>query len=131
MLSEIKLKALKEISGGFSRDEALWASGFLAGLAEKSSSSLSFSSGIDTENSSPGKITLAYGTETGNSKKLAVELAGIIKKKGVKVNWQTFPSINRKTSSKKIFSLSLSVPREKEILRFLQRNFTTLFMKMN
>lgn len=85
MLSEIKLKALKEISGGFSRDEAVWASGFLAGLAELSSSVDSFSPEINVESSSPKKITLAYGTETGNSKKLAVELAGIIKKKGVQV----------------------------------------------
>lgn len=85
MLSEIKLKALKEISGGFSRDEAVWASGFLAGLAELSSSAEAFSPEINTESMSPKKITLAYGTETGNSKKLAVELAGIIKKKGVQV----------------------------------------------
>ena len=36
MLSETKLNALKEISGSFSRDEAVWASGFLAGLAGSS-----------------------------------------------------------------------------------------------
>ncbi|NML69794.1 sulfite reductase [Chryseobacterium sp. RP-3-3] len=85
MLSETKLKALKEISGGFSRDEAVWASGFLAGLAEHSSSAEAFPPEITTESISPKKMTLAYGTETGNSKKLAVELAGIIKKKGVQV----------------------------------------------
>lgn len=85
MLSETKLKALKEISGGFSRDEAVWASGFLAGLAGFSSAAESFSPEINPEAITPKKITLAYGTETGNSKKLAVELAGVIKKKGVQV----------------------------------------------
>ncbi len=33
MLSETKLNVLKQISGDFSRDEAIWASGYLAGLA--------------------------------------------------------------------------------------------------
>lgn len=86
MLSETKLKALKEISGDFSRDEAVWASGFLAGIAGISAAvQHQVTSDIDTDTVSPKKITLAYGTETGNSKKLAVELAGVIKKKGVQV----------------------------------------------
>lgn len=33
MLSETKLNVLKQISGDLSRDEAIWASGYLAGLA--------------------------------------------------------------------------------------------------
>lgn len=86
MLSEIKLKALKEISGDFSRDEAVWASGFLAGLAGSYATvQEDFTLAAHTETVSAKKITLAYGTETGNSKKLAVELAGIIKKKGIQV----------------------------------------------
>ncbi|WP_343611362.1 diflavin oxidoreductase [Chryseobacterium oranimense] len=86
MLSETKLNALKEISGSFSRDEAVWASGFLAGLAGSSVTVQDISSPTaHAEAVSAKKITLAYGTETGNSKKLAVELAGIIKKKGIQV----------------------------------------------
>jgi len=86
MLSEAKLNALKEISGSFSRDEAVWASGFLAGLAGSSVAVQEIISPVaHAETVSQKKITLAYGTETGNSKKLAVELAGIIKKKGVQV----------------------------------------------
>lgn len=86
MLSETKLNALKEISGSFSRDEAVWASGFLAGLAGSSITVQDISSpAAHAEAVSAKKITLAYGTETGNSKKLAVELAGIIKKKGIQV----------------------------------------------
>ncbi|UWX59802.1 flavodoxin domain-containing protein [Chryseobacterium oranimense] len=86
MLSETKLNALKEISGSFSRDEAVWASGFLAGIAGSSVEVQEIiSPAVHAEPTSAKKITLAYGTETGNSKKLAVELAGIIKKKGVQV----------------------------------------------
>jgi sulfite reductase (NADPH) flavoprotein alpha-component len=86
MLSEAKLNALREISGSFSRDEAVWASGFLAGLAGSSVAvQEAIFPAIHAETVFQKKITLAYGTETGNSKKLAVELAGIIKKKGVQV----------------------------------------------
>lgn len=86
MLSETKLNALKEISGSFTRDEAVWASGFLAGIAGSSVEVQEIiSPAVHAEPTSAKKITLAYGTETGNSKKLAVELAGIIKKKGVQV----------------------------------------------
>ncbi|WP_353147651.1 flavodoxin domain-containing protein [Chryseobacterium sp.] len=87
MLSENKLNVLKEISSSFSRDEAVWASGFLAGLAGLSAVATEPSLSLSTPvySVSVKKITLAYGTETGNSKKLAVELAGIIKKKGIQV----------------------------------------------
>lgn len=88
MLSENKLNVLKEISSSFSRDEAVWASGFLAGLAGLSTVSViepSLSHPAPVYSVAVKKITLAYGTETGNSKKLAVELAGMIKKKGLQV----------------------------------------------
>jgi sulfite reductase (NADPH) flavoprotein alpha-component len=113
MLSETKLNALKEISGGFSRDEAVWASGFLAGLAEISSNAESFSSEVNAEAASPKKITLAYGTETGNSKKLAVELAGIIKKKGVQVKLADLSQYKPKDLAKEdLFFLIISTQGE-------------------
>ncbi|OPB97038.1 sulfite reductase [Elizabethkingia meningoseptica] len=85
MLSETKLKVLKEITSGFSREEAIWASGYLAGLAG-TSAALTELPPRQSDNAAPvKKITLVYGTETGNSKKLATELAGIAKKKGIQV----------------------------------------------
>ncbi|KIC62780.1 diflavin oxidoreductase [Chryseobacterium taiwanense] len=87
MLSETKFNILKQISGEFSRDETIWASGYLAGLAGATSGVIQHSLQQTNPESetSVKKITLAYGTETGNSKKLATELAGIIKKKGIQV----------------------------------------------
>lgn len=86
MLSETKFNILKQISGDFSRDEIIWASGYLAGLA---GSALTIQPPVPEQSQAienqVKKITLAYGTETGNSKKLATELAGIIKKKGIQV----------------------------------------------
>ncbi|AJW64812.1 Sulfite reductase (NADPH) flavoprotein alpha-component [Elizabethkingia miricola] len=86
MLSETKLKVLKEISSGFSRDEAIWASGYLAGLAGTSAAAVTDLPPQQTTHTiAVKKITLVYGTETGNSKKLATELAGVAKKKGIQV----------------------------------------------
>ncbi|AZA83684.1 sulfite reductase [Chryseobacterium lactis] len=87
MLSDNKLNVLKQISGDFSRDEAIWASGYLAGLAGGSSLAATLPPQQTDSNivNIVKKITLAYGTETGNSKKLATSLAGIIKKKGIQV----------------------------------------------
>lgn len=86
MLSETKFNILKQISGDFSRDETIWASGYLAGLAGApvGIAQPTLQNNPDHE-ITVKKITLAYGTETGNSKKLATELAGIIKKKGIQV----------------------------------------------
>ncbi|UOU97501.1 flavodoxin domain-containing protein [Chryseobacterium daecheongense] len=86
MLSETKFNILKQISGDFSRDETIWASGYLAGLAGApvGIAQPTLQNNPDHE-IAVKKITLAYGTETGNSKKLATELAGIIKKKGIQV----------------------------------------------
>ncbi|CAI9679663.1 flavodoxin domain-containing protein [Elizabethkingia anophelis] len=85
MLSETKLQVLKEISSGFSRDEAIWASGYLAGLAGTSVAVADLPPQLNTHTTAVKKITLVYGTETGNSKKLATELAGVAKKKGIQV----------------------------------------------
>ncbi|OPB92311.1 diflavin oxidoreductase [Elizabethkingia occulta] len=85
MLSETKLQVLKEISSGFSRDEAIWASGYLAGLAGTSAAVADLPPQQTTYTPAVKKITLVYGTETGNSKKLATEFAGVAKKKGIQV----------------------------------------------
>ncbi|MCJ7936251.1 MAG: flavodoxin domain-containing protein [Chryseobacterium sp.] len=105
MLSENKLNVLKQISGDLSRDEAIWASGYLAGLAGGASLTATLS---PQQNDSPGqnvvkKITLAYGTETGNSKKLATALAGIIKKKGVQVKLADLSQYKPKDLAKEEF----------------------------
>lgn len=49
------------------------------------------------------KITLAYGTETGNSKKLATSLATIIKKKGIQVKLSDLSQYKPKDLAKEEF----------------------------
>lgn len=81
MLSDVKLKQIKDLAQAFNRDEIIWASGYLAGLANASSSDTSTNNAAVTVK----KITLVYGTETGNAKKLATQLAEIAKQKGLTV----------------------------------------------
>lgn len=105
MLSETKLNVLKQISGDLSRDEAIWASGYLAGLAGGTTlaATLPPQQTENTIQNAVKKITLAYGTETGNSKKLATALAGIIKKKGIQVKLADLSQYKPKDLSKEEF----------------------------
>ncbi|WP_419494685.1 diflavin oxidoreductase [Chryseobacterium bernardetii] len=104
MLSETKLNILKQISSDFSRDESIWASGYLAGLAGVPLSAAQPPlQGTLPEQNTVKKITLAYGTETGNSKKLATALAGIVKKKGIQVKLADLSQYKPKDLSKEEF----------------------------
>lgn len=104
MLSETKLNILKQISSDFSRDESIWASGYLAGLAGAPLTSVQPPLQVTLpEQNTVKKITLAYGTETGNSKKLATSLAGIIKKKGIQVKLTDLSQYKAKDLSKEEF----------------------------
>jgi len=81
MLANIKQNALNELIDGASYDELIWINGYLSGILssgrktgiEKTSAKTAFT----------GKITIAFGTETGNAKSLSGKLAAIAKQKGI------------------------------------------------
>ncbi|MFL9482531.1 sulfite reductase flavoprotein subunit alpha [Chitinophagaceae bacterium LWZ2-11] len=79
MLQEHKLKLFRELVTTSTRDELVWMSGFLAALT-KDYDQQSDSAPVKSSNK---KITIAYGTETGNAKKLATDFAAKAKKTGV------------------------------------------------
>ncbi|RNI29832.1 sulfite reductase [Rufibacter immobilis] len=85
MLAEAKLKALQELVNQSSRDEVLWMSGYLSGLISGQGAAATASGTAVAQAPKPaaGKVTIAYGTETGNSKRVATELAGKAKKSGI------------------------------------------------
>lgn len=64
----------------FSRDELIWLNGYLSGITN---------GGVQAQpqgapaKPAVNKITIAYGTETGNAKKLATEFASKAKKTGI------------------------------------------------
>ena len=81
MLASQKLKILEDLIAQTNKEELAWISGYISGI---------ISGGGETQPavavaSKPAvnKITIAYGTETGNSKKLASDFANKAKKSGI------------------------------------------------
>ncbi len=80
MLSPDKKKIIEELAASSSKEELIWMSGYFAGVVSNGSVS---EAAAPVAKPSVGKITIAYGTETGNSKKLASDFANQAKKKGI------------------------------------------------
>lgn len=81
MLAEHKLKILQGFLNELSKDELAWVNGYVNAIV---------SNGIEKKEapvlkSSVNKITITYGTETGNSKRVATEFAAKAKKQGINV----------------------------------------------
>jgi len=81
MLDGHKQKILAELVAGAGKDELTWINGYISALINVQDTKV--------ENNIiaavPKKITLVYGTETGNSKRVATELAAKAKKKNLQV----------------------------------------------
>jgi len=79
MLTTNKIKLFQDIVGTCSNEELVWLNEYLNGII-----GLKQERAVKNEVSqTTGKITIAYGTETGNTKKLALDFAAKAKKLGV------------------------------------------------
>src|SRR5215204_3839831 len=80
MLPASKLKIIQDLIASSTKEELIWINGYLSGV---------LSAGAEPANEpvvakpAVNKITIAYGTETGNSKKLATNFAATAKKSGI------------------------------------------------
>ncbi|MCG2616347.1 flavodoxin domain-containing protein [Terrimonas sp. NA20] len=85
MLSAPKLKTLEELIQTSSREELVWINGYLSALVSNGNKEVAAPPAAQQTAvpASVKKISLVFGTETGNSKKLATQLAAVAKKKGV------------------------------------------------
>lgn len=91
MLTTPKLKTLQELIAGATKEELIWLSGYLAGVVAQTSGQPvipALATAVAQEPEVPAKpavskITITYGTETGNSKKLATDFAARAKKRGI------------------------------------------------
>ena len=82
MLADNKFKTLIDLISTSTSEELIWMNGYLNGIVAKQ---LPEQPLINNK----VKITIAYGTETGNSKKLATSFAASAKKKGVHTKVQS------------------------------------------
>jgi sulfite reductase (NADPH) flavoprotein alpha-component len=79
MLSETKLSLLKQLVHNASYEEIIWTKGYLAGYLDKNEIGIP-ASGIAIPENIAVKPLILYGTETGNSKKVASQLLASFKK---------------------------------------------------
>ncbi len=77
MIGDIKLRTLQELVENSTKEELIWINGYLAGLVKTNTLPEA------PVKSSINKLTIVFGTDTGNSKKLASEFALKAKKSGV------------------------------------------------
>lgn len=79
MLAEPRLKELQNWVATYTKEELVWINGYLSGLLSGATPAPAPS------NATPAtqKVTIAYGTETGNAQKLATTLATQIKQSGL------------------------------------------------
>src|SRR6478736_3365163 len=80
MLSSAKMKLVEELIGSFTKEELIWLNGYLAGLNTGAAPQPQVAAPAKP---AVNKITIAYGTESGNSKKLATDFGAKAKKKGI------------------------------------------------
>ncbi|MEO7393495.1 MAG: flavodoxin domain-containing protein, partial [Chitinophagaceae bacterium] len=88
MLAEERLKQFQDLINTSTKDELIWINGYLNGLVGNGHANGNGHAATTNGNghavlTAVKKITLAFGTETGNAKKLATHLAAVAKKKGV------------------------------------------------
>src|ERR1700744_2293557 len=98
MLTTPKMTLMQELIAGSSREELIWLSGYLAGVVAQTAPQAAAQNApaqttpltapastpaVPEAPAAPVKLTIAYGTETGNAKKLATDFAARAKKKGI------------------------------------------------
>lgn len=85
MIAQAKIKLIQEMVVDLTKEEIIWLSGYLSGIAGADTKLIPGEATQATAGIAPSvqKITIAYGTETGNAKKLASNLAAKAKKKGI------------------------------------------------
>lgn len=74
MLAALKIKKVEELIAEFTKEELFWLNGYINGVLAGTKPALINGNG-EAIKSAVKRITIAYGTETGNSKKLASQFA--------------------------------------------------------
>lgn len=81
MLTKEKHALVQALIDGSSKEELIWINGYLSGFLKDQSNEIVRI--VSADKNVVKKLTIAYGTETGNSKKLATDLATKAKKKNI------------------------------------------------
>jgi sulfite reductase (NADPH) flavoprotein alpha-component len=82
MLTDVKLKIVQDLINSSNQEELIWINGYLSGIISFGAAKQGQEAAAPAK-SGVNKITIVYGTETGNSKKLATAFAAKAKKSGI------------------------------------------------
>jgi sulfite reductase (NADPH) flavoprotein alpha-component len=90
MLTGPKMQLWEELAGSCSREDLVWINGYISGILKEAASHAHTAeqTGADMQPATatlPRRMTIVYGTETGNAKKLATDLAARARKKNLPV----------------------------------------------
>lgn len=102
MLVEQKLNTLLELINTSSNDELIWINGYLNGVLSKQKPEVKTAAKNVVQ-----KITIAYGTETGNAKRLATDFAAKAKKSGINAKIQGLDQYRLTDLSKEEYLLTI------------------------
>src|SRR5574338_1383096 len=83
MLDASKMKLVEELVTSSQTEELIWLNGYITGLLAGKKGLEQPALAAAQAKPSVNKITIAFGTETGNSKKLASSFAAKAKKAGI------------------------------------------------
>lgn len=72
---ELELSRLRAAVSGFSTENLIWSSGYLAGLAALPATPAADQEIAAVQSGSPGQLTILYGSQTGNAKRIADDIA--------------------------------------------------------
>lgn len=103
MLVEQKLNTLLELINTSTNEELIWINGYLNGILAKQTANEAQPHAKKGVN----KITITYGTETGNSKKLATGFAAKAKKHGVHAKVQALDQYRLNDLTKEEYFLAI------------------------
>lgn len=81
MLVELKLQQLRQLVESSTKEELIWMNGYLSGVVSPSCTTPK----RREERREEQTITIAYGTETGNAKKLSTSFAATARERGITV----------------------------------------------
>jgi sulfite reductase (NADPH) flavoprotein alpha-component len=80
MIQEARLKQLQDLINTSTQDELIWMNGYLNGVVSKTARE---NNTLENKLIDVKKISLLFGTETGNAKSLATQFAVTAKKQGI------------------------------------------------
>lgn len=95
-----RLENLKKAIAGYDREQLIWSSGYLAGLAGTSTDTLPAAAVVPFAEGGEEPLTVLFASETGNSRRIAEELDARARAAGIASELQDLATVRPRTLTK-------------------------------